>query len=253
MTEITDGPTPAHVQLRDMLKDLVVSSLHPEDVFPSEAELMATYHVSRKTVQKAIDSLVVDGLLQRVQGRGIIVARSRVESRLHLASFSEDMRRRGLIPSSRVLEINAEQPPTDIGRSLGLSGHSQAWQVDRVRLANGSPIALEHAWYPKNIFPTLDADDLTGSLYDLMRDYGYKINTAVQTLWGEVADATTAGLLACPLYTPLLVFRRIAYADGVPVENVVSRYRADRYQLHMALDLDGARDVALRPQDESKG
>lgn len=248
MTEISDGPMPKHVQLRDVLSDLAANELSPDEVIPSERELMATYGVSRATVRKAVDSLVVDGLLQRIHGKGTFVARARMESRLHLASFSQDMRSRGLTPSTRLLTVNAEQPPTEIGKVLGIAGLTEAWQIDRVRLVDDEPIALEHGWYPANLFRDLDTDDLSGSLYELMRDYGHVVDCGEQTLWGEVADAASAGHLGCPLYTPLLVFRRISYAAGVPVEHVVSRYRGDRYQLHMVLDVGGASQVSLSPR-----
>lgn len=248
MTEISDGPRPKHVQLRDLLLDLATNELRPDEVIPSEHELMTTYGVSRATVRKAVDSLVVDGLLQRIHGKGTFVARARLESRLHLASFSQDMRSRGLTPSTRLLGITAEQPPSEIGRSLGLTGLAEAWQLDRVRLADDQPIAIERGWYPAALFPDLDTDDLSGSLYALMRGYGHMIESGDQTLWGEVADAASADLLDCPLYTPLLVFRRISCAAGVPVEHVVSRYRGDRYQLHMTLDVGGASEVGLGPR-----
>lgn len=248
MTGISDGPRPKHVQLRDLLLDLATNELSPDEVIPSERELMATYGVSRATTRKAVDSLVVDGLLQRIHGKGTFVARARLESQLHLASFSQDMRSRGLTPSTRLLEVAAEQPPSEIGESLGLTGLAEAWQIDRVRLADDQPIALERGWYPANLFPDLDTDDLSDSLYEVIRGYGHEIDRGEQTLWGEVADATNAGLLSCPLYTPLLVFRRISYAAGVPVEHVVSRYRGDRYQLQMTLNVGGASQVALTPR-----
>ena len=100
---IDDGPRPKHAQLSDVLAELALRELGPDVAIPSERELMTTYDVSRATVRKAIDSLVAGGLLTRIQGKGTFVARPRVESRLHLASFSQDMRRRGLAPSTRLL------------------------------------------------------------------------------------------------------------------------------------------------------
>jgi GntR family transcriptional regulator len=210
--------------------------LGPDDAIPSERELMATYDVSRATVRKAIDTLVVSGLLSRAQGKGTFVARPRVESQLHLASFTQDMRRRGHEPSTRLVRVGLEVPPADVGGSLGLADGATAWRLDRVRLADGSPMALEQGWYPADLTPGLDSLDLTGSLYEVFAGtYGLTIDHASQTLWGESADAAVARRLDAPVHTPLLVFRRVSRVGERVVEHVVSRYRGDRYQLHMDL------------------
>lgn len=247
---ITDGPRPKHVQLRDALAELAASELAPDTAIPSERELMETYGVSRATVRKAIDALVVDGLLQRIHGKGTFVSRPRLESRLHLASFSQDMRRRGLTPSTRLLALEAEQPPGEVTAALGLRAREQAWRVDRVRLADGQPIAVEYGWYPMRLFPDLDTADLSGSLYTVMADHGRHVDAAEQTLWGEAADRTMARLLSAPEHTPLLVFRRVASSGGTPVEHVVSRYRGDRYQVHMSL---AAGDLGRAPSTTDEG
>ena len=241
MAAITDGPRPKHAQLRDVLVDLATHELGPDTAIPSERELMTTYDVSRATVRKAIESLIADGLLHRIHGKGTFVTRPRLESRLHLASFSQDMRRRGLTPSTRSLGIELDRPPADVARALGLGRNGRAWRVERVRLADGQPIALEQGWYPQPLLPDLDHHDLGGSLYDVFRDgYGLGIDAAEQTLWGETADKALAKRLDAPLHTPLLVFRRISTAAGKPLEHVVSRYRGDRYQVHMTLGSEPA-------------
>jgi GntR family transcriptional regulator len=233
---ITEGPRPKHAQLRDLLADLAAHELGPEAAIPSERELMTTYEVSRATVRKAIESLIADGLLTRIHGKGTFVATPRLESRLHLASFSQDMRRRGLEPSTRLLSVELDEAPAEVAKALSLSSDALTWRVDRVRLADGEPIALENGWYPRDALPGLDRQDLGGSLYELLSDvFGLTIDHAEQTLWGESADASTARRLDAPVNTPLLVFRRVSYAAGIPLEYVVSRYRGDRYQLHMSL------------------
>ncbi len=237
--QITDGPRSKHAQLTDVLADLAVRELGPDVAIPSERELMATYAVSRATVRRAIDTLVTDGLLRRIHGKGTFVARPRLESTLHLASFSQDMRRRGLTPSTRSLGIERERPPADVAEALRLGRTGEAWRIDRVRLADGQPIALEQGWYPEPALPGLDREDLSGSLYETFRNrYGHTIDAAEQTLWGETADPALARRLDAPLHTPLLVFRRVSSAAGIPLEYVVSRYRGDRYQLHMSLGRD---------------
>jgi GntR family transcriptional regulator len=233
---IDDGPRPKHVQLTDVLAELATRDLGPDAAIPSERELMTTYDVSRATVRKAIDSLVAGGLLHRIQGKGTFVARPRVESHLHLASFSDDMRRRGLEPSTRLVLVDEERPPAEVARSLRLGARGTAWRIDRVRLADGQPMAIEQGWYPCSLLPGLDTADLTGSLYTLFAGrYDLVIDSAEQTLWGEAAEGATARRLEAPVHTPLLVFRRVSTAAGRPVEYVVSRYRGDRYQVHMSL------------------
>jgi GntR family transcriptional regulator len=250
---ITDGPRPKHAQLSDVLTELSVRELGPDVAIPSERELMTTYNVSRATVRRAIESLVADGLLHRIHGKGTFVSRPRLESRLHLASFSQDMRRRGLTPSTILLGIERDLPPTEVRSALGLAPEAWAWRLDRVRLADGQPIALENGWYPLALLPDLDRHDLSGSLYQIFKDaYGLTIDAAEQTMWGESADAVTARRLDAPLHTPLLVFRRISCAGHQLLEYVVSRYRGDRYQIHMSLGRDGLGLSSTTPEGKTQ-
>ena len=234
---ISTGPRPKHAQLADLLTAMAAGDLEAGSAIPSERELMTTYDVSRATVRKAIESLISTGLLERVHGKGTFVARPRLDSQLHLASFSQDMRRRGLTPATRLLGLSSVRAPADVARSLGLRRGALAWRLSRVRLADDQPIAWEDGWYPRALLPDLDQQALGGSLYELLAGhYGLRIDSAEQTLWGESADARTARVLDAPLHTPLLVFLRVSTAGGCPVEHVVSRYRGDRYQIHMSLD-----------------
>ncbi len=249
VTAIGAGPVPKHQQLREVLIGLVV----PGQAIPSERELMLTYRVSRATVRKAIDGLVADGLLQRTHGLGTFALRPRLETRLHLASFSQDMRRRGRIPSTRLISIARAEPPAEVAAALGLAPGAQAWRVQRVRLADSEPVAHEDGWYPAEPLADLDRRDIAGgSLYEILgTDYGLWVDHAEQTLWGEAAGPDLARALAAPVNTPLLVFRRIATAGGRPVEYVVSRYRGDRYQVHMELGRDNLSPENQQPEGKA--
>lgn len=237
---LTGGPRSKHAQLSDALAEMVSHDLRPDAAIPSERELMVTFGVSRATVRKSIESLVADGLLLRIPGKGTFVSRPRLESSLHLASFSQDMRRRGLTPSTVLLGIEAVVPPDEVASVLELEAEGLAWRIERIRLADGQPIALENGWYPQAALPGLDRQDLSGSLYQVFDEtYGFGIDAAEQTLWGESAAGAVARRLDAPVHTPLLVFRRISRSGDRPLEYVVSRYRGDRYQIHMFLGRDG--------------
>jgi GntR family transcriptional regulator len=243
---VTDGPVPKHLQLRQILEALVTDELGPDAPIPSERELMASYHVSRLTVREAIGQLVSEGRLYRVRGKGTFVAAPRVDSMLELTSFTEDMRRRGHEPSTVVLRSVELVPPVAIRHALGLSTSQHAYRIERLRIADGIPMALENGWYVAEPAPGLLDRDLSESLYSILaRSYGVVIDAAKQTLRSEIADAQTARILGVAPGSPLLVLDRTSTAGGRPVEQVTSWYRGDRYQVH--IDLARASDAGTVP------
>lgn len=234
---LVDGAEPLHAQLRTLLAAMCATELAPGTAIPSERELMATYAVSRATVRRAIESLVAEGALRRVQGKGTFVAPPRVQSHLHLASFTQDMRRRGKTPSTRVVRVGSVEPPPEVAAWFGLAPGRPAWWVERVRLAAGEPMAFEAGWYSPTLLPGLDRHDLTGSLYELFaQEYGVVVDTAEQTVRAELADPTLAHHLDVEAGDPLLAFERLSRCGGAPLERVTSHYRGDRYELHVSLD-----------------
>lgn len=233
---IRDGPVPKHVQLREILEHLATRELGPDAPIPSERELAEEYGVSRMTVREAIGQLVTEGRLYRVRGKGTFVAPPRVDSMLELTSFTEDMRRRGHEPATIVLRTLEDIPPAPVRRALGLTATESAYRIERLRIADDIPMALEDGWYVARPAPGLLNRDLTGSLYSLLaRDYGLVIDAATQTLRSQVAEAQTARVLGVPVGAPLLVLERTSTAGGVPVERITSWYRGDRYQVHIDL------------------
>jgi len=234
---IREGSEPKHVQLRAELARMAANDLPADAAIPSERELMETYGVSRSTVRRAIEALIADGVLHRVQGKGTFVAPPRVQSHLHLASFTLDMRRRGKTPSTRVLRVDAVAPPAEVAAWFALAPGRPAWRVERVRLAAGKPMAFEAGWYSPTLLPDLDHHDLGQSIYALVgREYGLTVDTADQTVRAEVADGDLARHLAVKPGDPVLAVERSSRSAGTPLERVVSQYRGDRYELHISLD-----------------
>jgi GntR family transcriptional regulator len=234
---LLDGPVPKHAQLREIVLRLAEAELGPDAPVPSERELVHRYGVSRATVRAAIDALVADGRLSRISGKGTFVARPRIESRLHLASFTADMRHRGHVPSTVVRAVERQRPPGDVAAALQLDGSREAWRVERLRLADAVPMAFEQAWYAADPLPGLDRHDLSGSVYSLLTAvYGLVLDRGEQTVWAETADAALARLLVAAAGCPLLVFRRTSSAGSLAVEHVTSWYRGDRYRIRMSLD-----------------
>ncbi|TFD76053.1 GntR family transcriptional regulator [Cryobacterium fucosi] len=245
MTKIQDespalesGPVPKHAQLRAILLERIENTLAPHAAIPAERKLMTQYGVSRSTVREAIRQLVEEGRLYGVQGKGTFVAGERVQTDLHLASFTEDMRRRGLIPATIVSSFALVDASLEVRAALGLGANARVYEIDRLRLAGGIPMAFERGYYKAELLPDLESKDLTRSLYaTFATEYGLRIDNAEQTVWAETADAGAAEILGVTEGAPLIVFRRTSSAGSASVEYVTSWYRGDRYQVHMTLNL----------------
>jgi GntR family transcriptional regulator len=229
---------PKGEQLQEILEG-VVSALDPGAVLPSERLLARRYGVARATVTQAIDGLVSRGLVYRVHGSGTFVAEPKFRQPLTLTSFTEDMRARGMTPGS-VVRSQAIVPASEVvARHLALVPGTPVVHLERVRTADGEPMALERTHLPAQRLPGLEDADLTdASLYELLeRKWGVRVAEADQ--WASVVrlGEEEAALLHVSASQPALLFQRVTRDPaGTPVEYVRSLYRGDRYEVHTRLE-----------------
>jgi GntR family transcriptional regulator len=236
------GVLPSHLserrpkgeQLEEILEG-VVATLAPGTALPSERLLAQRYRVARATVSQAIEGLAVRGLVYRVHGSGTFVAEPRFRQPETLASFSEDMRARGMLPGSTVLRQEVVPAAEVIARQLEVEAGTPVVTLERVRTADGEPMALERTYLPATRFPGLEAVDLVDvSLYETLAER-WGVQVAVADQWFSVMRLSEgeAKLLGVPADNPALLFQRVTRdpAGGV-VEYVRSLYRGDRYEVH---------------------
>jgi len=220
-------------EIRERVMELI-ETLEVGQAIPSERRLCEQLGVSRLTLRAALDDLVREGHLTRRHGSGTFVSRPKIAQPLTLTSFSEDMRRRGMVPGSRTLELTVVPAGARLGRRLQLSPEDPVVRVTRLRLADGEPMALEVLHVPAALVPGLTQADLENrSFYELMEErYGVHISSATQTIEPTVTSAEESEALGVPLHSPAFLFERTTLtASGRPMEFVRSFYRGDRYQL----------------------
>lgn len=242
----TDRPlgaaTTKRAQVRAILEHLIDDELSPGDAIPSERALVVRLGVSRVTIRQAIADLVDAGALERVHGKGTYVTGPQVDSRLHLTSFSREMRDRGLLPATVVLSATEEAARDDVSYALRIRPGRPVVRVERLRTADGTAMAYEVGYYPSALFPGLLQREL-GALYDVFaNEYGIVVTSGEQTVRAEAADASQARVLGIAKRAPLLVQERVTYAGDRVIELSTSWYRADRYRIHMAITPRGARE-----------
>jgi GntR family transcriptional regulator len=190
--------------------------------------------VSRLTLRAALDDLVREGYLVRRHGSGTFVSEPKIAQQLTLTSFSEDMRRRGMVPDSRMIGLENVHAGPQIARALNISPAERVFQIRRLRLADGEPMALETLHVPVSLVPGLTAPQLDhGSWYELLEErYNVVIASGLQTIEPTVTNDEESELLNVPLHSPAFLFERTSHTrDGRTVEFVRSIYRGDRYRL----------------------
>jgi len=230
------GFVPRYYEIEQALRGRI-ANLEPHSSLPSDAELCEEFGVSRMTARGAVQRLVHEGLVYRVPGRGTFVAdRPAHRSATHILSFSDEMRRKGREPSSRVIESRPRAATELEHERLGVD---EVCVLRRVRLADGEPVALETAVFPARVAGVLGADLTRESLFEVLSKAGTIPTAGRAALSAEAASAEDARLLGIKKGDPLLVERRlIRDQDGEPLEWTESRYVGARYGLDVDFDVE---------------
>jgi GntR family transcriptional regulator len=240
---LSPDAAPLWRQIADRLRrSIVAGEFKPGDVLPSETEINAAFRVSRATARASLERLRQEGLISRHSGRGSIVLAPRIEQPVNeLASFSQDMRRRGLRPSYSTFSAAAEPARAEDAEALGLHDGAIPFHIRRLLLADDEPIGMSESWLAPWVLaagrqPTPEELD-AGSLYEwLARVCGQKIAGAKEYIEAALADAAMARRLEVAPGSALLVARRRSHAaDGRPIEYATTHYRADRYRFIIEL------------------
>jgi GntR family transcriptional regulator len=229
---------------RDRILDLI-EGLDVGHSIPSERQLTGDLGVSRLTVRAALDDLVRDGYLERRHGSGTYVTEPKIAQPLTLTSFSNDMRRRGMVPGNRTLELTTILAGARLAHKLAVSPDARIVRVKRLRLADSKPMAMEVLHVHEALVPGLTRSDFEDhSFYDLLAErYGIVIASGTQSIEPTVTNEEESEVLGVPLHSPAFLFERTTVSEsGRIVEFVRSIYRGDRYRLVADLVLQRGRN-----------
>jgi DNA-binding GntR family transcriptional regulator len=215
-----------------------IAELDPHAPLPSDAQLCDEFGVSRMTARGAMQRLVQEGLVYRVPGRGTFVAPTPTNrTASHILSFSDEMRRRGRVPHSRVMVAERRRAMPEEARRLLTD---EVFVVRRVREADGEPVALETAAFPAECAEALADRDLEDvSIFAALAESGNVPTEGRAVIVAEAANAEDARLLRVRKGEPLLVERRLIRDQaGAPLELTETRYVGSRYRLDVDFEVE---------------
>lgn len=232
----TGGRSLKHEQIREYVRGLV-SDEAPGAPAPSERELVHRFGVARMTVRQALDALVVEGLLERVPGRGTFVARPK-RATTPVLSFTEDMRRRGLHAESQTLLARREQAGPGVARAMGVAEGEPVIHWRRLRRADGDPMCIEDVYLNESLVPGFLQGSMPTSLYDELERQGMPATWVEDAVTADLVTDEEAALLEVVPASAVLRKQRRAVAGEQVVEVSRAVYRADRYSLQVQLGGD---------------
>jgi len=234
---IRDSQIPLHIQMADALREQIRRhELLPKDRLPSERELCELYNISRITVRKALGTLNQEGLIQSTVGKGNFVAQAAFTEELQpLSSFTQDLARRGMQASSVTLSQAIIPADDHLAEKLSIPRGAEVVSLNRLRLADGLPIAVQHTQLPHHLCRNLLRFNFSDrSLYDILQgEYGLVLTRSDTDMMAALAQSDEANLLKLKLPAAVLISEQITYLEnGVVIEITRSTFNADRYKLH---------------------
>lgn len=241
---------PLWAQLEADLKKRLEAGEFSES-FPTDLELTNVYEVSRHTVREAVRHLNKTGLLKRERGRGTVVNRSEFEQSLGtLYSLFQSVESTGVEQTSEVRRCEVVNYSV-AASNLGLAEDADLILLERLRLAGGSPLAVDRAWLPEEIArPLLGVDWTHTALYRELAAAGAPVpNQGWERLTPIVptpADRKELGLRASDA---AFFLERLGCSDDRPIEWRTTIIRGDRYRFVTDWSAGGRNE--LRPSAAS--
>lgn len=236
------GERPMHAVVRSDLHDAIRSGrFQPGDQVPTEPQLMERFAVSRTTVRRALRDLETMGLIVRQPGRGSFVSHPKVQPRLdRLTGFVEDMESLGLEASATVECIETVLAPRPAARALRCAVGTPVMHIERVRLANGTPISFDDSYFVGELGARVAEENLREEpFYSILENkYGMRLAGADYVLRAAVTDEKVAAHLQIAADDPVLLMERTSCLkpDRTPVLFEYLHYAGARVSYRLSLE-----------------
>jgi GntR family transcriptional regulator len=232
--------TPLYEQIHeDMLARISSREWKTGQRIPTEMALCEMYDVSRITIRKAVEDLVLSGHLVRRRGKGTFVRVEHIDNKLSkFYSFSESLRSQGINEVAEVLAFEELPATEDVAAKLEQpAANAPVYKITRLRSVNDVPYAVEASYIPKSLFKNMTADSVAeNGLYNTMRMLGVAPVRARETFRAASLGGLEAKLLQLEPYDPVMRIDRVTHNGSVVVEYCYSTVRGDFFTYTVDLE-----------------
>lgn len=240
MKNLTQSSIPKYIQIYDWLHSSIRRKrIRVGEMLPPETELADRFGVNRMTVRKALNKLVVEGMIVREQGKGTFLLsdspRELVYNLEVSAGIYADMQRYGVTPSMKLLRSEVLQADQKTAGILNLGEDGRVIALEYLFYGDGEPVMYEECYLPYTEFRELLEYDLNQLRYPLMKErYNVIPSQANQSFSAVMATAKQQALfrsrspIAC-----LLLECTMFDASGIPIDHGTYLYRGDRYKFNV--------------------
>lgn len=232
--------SPLYYQLAEIIiNDIKEKNLQENDRILTEREYCEKYNLSRSTVRQAIAYLEKKGYIYKVQGCGTFVS-SRVmkQKLLKFYSFTEEAKKQGKTPSSKILSFKEKKADEKICKELNINKDDKVYELQRLRLADDEVVMYEKTYLLEKKMQGLSKNILLEKpLYDILQNrYNISFTKATERFSVLLADEKIAEILTIPQGSPIIRLQRWTYAGMEIIEYTVSLVRGDRFEFEVELE-----------------
>lgn len=224
-------------QISRLLREEIVKFHRPGSLLPSEQALAQRFAVNRHTIRHAIDELVAAGLLERRHGKGTYVLGAPIDYAVgQHTRFTETLEALGKTTQARVLRRLVIPARGGVAQRLALAENDMVIWLETLRLVEDRPFCVISHFLPQRGCEAVYENYAGGSLHEfLARRLGITVRRTDSIISARLPQGDDATLLAMPQNQPVLRVKSINVDDrtGAPIEYSLTRFRADRLQLHV--------------------
>lgn len=236
---LLQSKSPLYYQLAEIIiNEIKNKNLKEHDRILTEREYCEKYNISRATVRQAIAYLEKKGYIYKIQGCGTFVS-SRVmkQKLLKFYSFTEEMKKQGKTPESKILSFKEKEADEKISKELNISRGDKIFELIRLRIADGEAVMYEKTYMPVSKMPNLSKNELMKSpLYNILQSkYNINFTKAIERFSVQSADKKVSKILLIAEESPLIKLQRWTYTGIEIIEYTMSSLRGDRFEFEVEL------------------